>query len=101
MSTQFSSPIFDANYHFPGRSLLSRSQTPTSTSIKFSHGPVRKAERAESRRKSAEDFAFAGQHRQAHTQRTPSRQASGRGGAPRDQESGTKTVAETNGRRSR
>src|ERR1700730_13182957 len=49
------------------------------------HGPLRKAERAENWRATAEDFASARQDRQAHAERTASGETSGRGGAARDQ----------------
>src|SRR5207237_6014322 len=66
-----------------------------------SHGPVRKAERDQGGRKSAEDFAFAGRCRSAHAQRSTTREASGGRRTPRDQESRAAGVETKIARRAR
>src|SRR5207237_6172890 len=62
---------------------------------RLSNGPLRKAQRAESRPESAEDFALAERDRQAHPQPTSSRQAGDHRRAARDQKSGAAQFEET------
>ena len=78
----FSEAASDASYHFRERSLLSRG---TSKSIRFTHRSVRETEGAEGRREAAKDFSSGARRRHAHTERTASGEASGRGGTTRNQ----------------